>query len=137
LAASLPGRRLFTLCLGVSGSNNDDMYVQLGTASGIETSGYLGSASNALAAVVATNSPSTTDFDINKFQTVDVLHGTMVLTLADTSNTWAQMHSTSDSNGNRTFWGAGQKPLSEELTQIKFGVISGALAAGSVNIMYS
>ena len=127
---------IYVMIMGYQGSNNDEAFLQIGDSGGIETSGYLGSASQAISATVATD-VSTDDWEIDRYQTVDIVHGTFQLTLADTSNTWTQIHIMGDSTANRTYWGAGQKPLSEELTQIKFGVISGALAAGSVNIMYS
>ena len=122
--------------MGVSSSSNVDIFVQLGDSGGLETSGYLCTTSN-LAGATAASANITTYFRINKFASGDIVHGTMILTLSDTSNTWSQMHVCANSNAATTYFGAGQKPLSGELTQIKFGIELDAFTAGTVNIAYA
>jgi hypothetical protein len=140
--SSIPaGVKMITISLmGVVSNSDIDLTVVLGDAGGLEVSGYLMSHSNATSATVATelgDAGSTANaFEINKQGSADIVHGTMILTLADASNVWTQMHVMSNSNTNKTYWGGGQKPLSGELTQIKVGVASGAFTAGSANISY-
>ena len=128
---------IYGMLMGVSSDANIDIMVQLGDSGGIETSGYLGSCSN-IAAAVAANQSVTDAFDINKFNAADIVHGTFILTLADTSNTWTYTSVCGQSAGISalSYMGGGQKPLSGELTQVHVKIPSGAFTAGSINIMY-
>jgi len=121
--------------MGVKSDADADVYVQIGDSGGIETSGYLGDNSNLSSATPATSGSTTTTWDINKHAAADVIHGIMILVLADASNVWTQNHVLAAATG-KTYWGAGQKPLSAELTQVKIGIASGSFTEGSVNIMY-
>jgi hypothetical protein len=127
---------IYIMFMGVVSNGDFNVRVQIGDAGGIETSGYLGDMSNLASAVAATQGGVTGFWGINKYNAADILHGTMVLTLADTSNTWTQTHNLANSNANTTYFGGGAKPLSAELTQLSFSLDSGAFTAGSINIMY-
>jgi hypothetical protein len=126
---------IYIMYMGVKSSTNADVYVQIGDAGGIETSGYLGDNSNLSSATAATSGATTTTWDINKHAAADIINGNMILLLADASNVWTQSHVLAAGTG-KTYWGAGQKTLSAELTQVKVGMASGAFTEGSVNIMY-
>ena len=123
--------------MGFSTSGGHDLFVQLGDSGGIETSGYLGDNSNITSATAATSGATTDSIQVNILAAADVIHGMMILTLADTSNTWTQMHVCSASSANKSFWGGAEKALSGELTQLKVGAAAGStMDAGTVNIMY-
>jgi len=129
-------KMIVILFMGLGSSTNVDVSIQIGDSGGIESASYLGSDSNASGATVATSNEGTGDWSINKFAAANLLHGHAILTLADTSNTWVQSHTVVNSAAGTSFWGGGSKALSGELTQVLVGVPSGALNAGSVNIMY-
>ena len=128
---------IYGMLRGVSSDANIDIMVQLGDSGGIETSGYLGDNSNITSATAATSGATTDSIQVNILAAADVIHGMMILTLADTSNTWTQMHVCSASSANKSFWGGAEKALSGELTQLKVGAAAGStMDAGTVNIMY-
>ena len=122
--------------MGYKNATAADLLVQLGDSGGIETSGYLGDNSNITGATMATSGSTTDSMQVNILAAADVVHGTMILALADTSNTWTQMHVLSSNNNGKSFWGGTEKALSGELTQIKIGSHTGDMAAGSVNTLY-
>ena len=123
--------------MGYKNATAADLLVQLGDSGGIETSGYLGDNSNITGATMATSGSTTDSMQVNILAAADVVHGTMILALADTSNTWTQMHVCSASSANKSFWGGAEKALSGELTQLKVGAAAGStMDAGTVNIMY-
>jgi len=122
--------------VGVSLSGTDNLLIQLGTSSGIETTGY--SATGWSGAGGITHVTSTAGFIMRSAAATVVQHGQAILTLEDTSdNTWsAQMQvaspATSSSGG-----GAGTKALSGTLDRVRI-TRSGTdtFDAGSVNIAY-
>ena len=122
--------------IGVSTDSGANLYVKLGDAGGLESSGYLSTASRLETSVAISTNNATAAFCINNSATGHTIHGSMTLTLEDSSGfTWASTHSTfllttmSSSGG-------GTKSLSAELTQVQVLPASGNFDAGAVNIAY-
>ena len=116
--------------VGVKFTSTNDGLVQIGDAGGIETSGYtsMGGKDGALQA-------GTTSFLVMIMGASSVLQGQMMLTLEDASNfTWVSTLHFGDNVNTPLWYGAGQKSLSAELTQVKFS--GGTLDAGAINILY-
>jgi hypothetical protein len=135
------GTKSISLSLvGVSTNGNENYYIQLGDAGGIETSGYLGAFSfiNTGVSPVVTN--LTAAFGIsNGSGTNTILHGTAILTLENaTSNTWTLNGSFSQSNGTALNPTSGSKSLSAVLDRITLTTATGidTFDAGEVNIAY-
>ena len=122
--------------IGVSTDSGANLYVKLGDSGGLESSGYLSTASRLETSVAISTNNATAAFCINNSATGHTIHGSMTLTLEDSSGfTWASTHSTfllttmSSSGG-------GTKSLSAELTQVQVLPASGNFDAGAVNISY-
>ena len=122
--------------IGVSTDSGANLYVKLGDSGGLESSGYLSTASRLETSVAISTNNATAAFCINNSATGHTIHGSMTLTLEDSSGfTWASTHSTfllttmSSSGG-------GTKSLSAELTQVQVLPASGNFDAGAVNIAY-
>ena len=126
---------------GVSTNGASEVLVQLGTASGFTTSGYLGSASTSRDSV----SPGVTNYDTGfliRFGTTvgtasSVRHG--ICTFNNFSgNTWTGQTVISLSNVASNSWGAGLIALAGVLTQVRITTVNGtdAFDAGSLNIIY-
>lgn len=132
-------RRITVMFKGVSGNGTSNIIVQLGDSGGIEATGYLGSGSYVASSgsVGATN--FTTGFGIFASSESDVLHGSMVLTLEDSSDfTWTCTSIMSSSASGVVFSSSGSKALSAELDRIRITYVNGtdAFDAGAVNISY-
>jgi hypothetical protein len=121
---------------GVSLSGSDDLAVQIGDSGGIETSGYIANG-HSIDIAVASKINSTAHFPIKLAAGAHIVSGIMTLSLKDSSNfTWVQGHTVKAST-DLTNFGAGEKSLSAELTQVHLTRSgSDTFDAGSVNIMY-
>jgi len=113
-------------------SGNDDLLIQLGDSSGIETSGYISRS-------VWTNaSESTAGMIIRGTSSAYKWTGTMTFTRVHTSNKFLQTHTLIDTANNGQRIGAGSKTLSGELTQLKVKPSgSNTFDGGSVSITWS
>lgn len=124
---------------GVSTNGSSVPIVQLGDSGGIETTGYLCSASG-MTVSAAASANFTTGFGIsNSWTSAAVLHGTVTLTLEDSSaNTWIASGVTAHSNGEKTNTTAGSKSLSATLDRIRITTVNGTdtFDAGTINISY-
>lgn len=123
--------------LSTDGTSN--LHVQIGDSGGIETSGYLGSASSiALSTVASVN--HTAGFGLTaSTAATSVLHGSMVLTLIDAStNTWVSSSTVGASDTTGCQVAAGSKSLSATLDRLRITTVSGTplLDNGKVNILY-
>lgn len=123
---------------GLSTNGTSNVMLQIGDSGGIETSGYLGSATflgNA-AAIVAAN--FTTGFGVTGSVVAgSVMHGTFVLTLENVSaNTWLCEGGLGYSNGPGSGVGEGSKSLSATLDRVRLTTVGGAdtFDAGVLNI---
>jgi hypothetical protein len=129
-------KRITVMFNGVSTSGTSNPLVQLGTSSGVQTSGYLAGSSN-IAGTVAT-AGYTTGFGVNSASAAVLMSGSIIFTQIENNRYIAQgiMAMTTGSN---TFTVAGNSPtLSGTLDRIRITTVNGTdlFDAGSVNIMY-
>jgi hypothetical protein len=127
-------RRLTVMFFGVSTNGSNNYIVQLGTATGFETSAYVASTSS-LGASSMSSSTSTTGFVISNGNPSYTLGGSMVLTLMD-DDRWVANGMFAFPNG--TISAAGHKQIADTLTKIRITTLVGTntFDAGYVNILY-
>jgi hypothetical protein len=134
-------RRITVMFSGVSTSGTGSNYIlQLGDSGGLETSGYLGSATSLGSSSVNSSASSTAGITILRSpNTADTYSGVCTITNLS-SNSWVISSSLYDLNsGNPTILlGGGSKSLSDTLTQIRIttGTGTDTFDAGSINILY-
>lgn len=130
-------KRITVMFNGVSTNGFSIVQVQIGTSSGLTTSGYGGSA-----AYIATTTPAssavTTGFGVAAFNGLsDARNGMMIITNFS-GNTWVSSSTVALSTSSAVGWGAGSITLSGALTKLSVTTVNGtdAFDAGSINIMY-
>ena len=132
-------KRITLMLSGVSTSGTSNWLIQIGTSSGVESSGYLGVGAYLGATPAGTN--YTAGFGLFITGATHVMHGTIVLTLLSASaNTWTCSGSL---GGTGTAAGyiystAGAKSLTSTLDRVRLTTVGGTdtFDAGSVNILY-
>lgn len=121
---------------GVEGSGTSNLLVQIGDAGGMEVTGYV---STTLRASSAAGGPasSTSGFIIQKDAASFTLSGMMELEKFDSGNVWISTHS-GKLNTAQIVSGAGDKTLSDTLTQVRITTVNGTdlLDLGQVNISW-
>jgi hypothetical protein len=113
--------------------------VQIGDSGGIETTGYLGAASQIPTGGNPTSSNFTTSFGLTGlWSAATVLHGKCVIELADAAtNTWVATVTGGQSNITSTVSGGGSKSLSGTLTQVRLTMDgTDTFDAGSASLTY-
>lgn len=121
--------RVEIIYAGITWGTSDLMYTQLGDSGGIETSGYLASASSHSESVEATVGFRHHNNGMTSQGAAAIIQYSRV-----TGNIWS-MHSVS--RGNLTNSAAGSKTLSGELTQLKvYSVLGNDMTAGTIQISY-
>lgn len=117
---------------GVSTNGTSNLKVQLGDSGGIETTGYLGATSNASTTANFTDGLGLTV----AFGAANVLHGTVIIHLADSAtNTWVMTYTGSLSNAATVYLGTSTKALSSALDRIRITANgTDTFDAGSINI---
>jgi hypothetical protein len=134
-------KRITVMFNGFSVSGSSIPIIQLGTASSIETSSYLGSAGGSDS--TSGNSVAANSTGFNLFDTgnaAHLLYGAITLTLMDAaSNLWTASGTLGTSSSTRCcFWMGGTKALASVLTRLRVTTINGTdtFDAGTINIMY-
>jgi hypothetical protein len=133
-------RRVTVSVSGASTNGASPMMIQIGTASGIESTGYLGSSGyiqNASQSLTAALSAGI--YLVKDNASTNVTHGVLTFTLISAStNTWAFMGVFGNSNNVVPSLVAGSKALAGTLDRVRFTVLNGTdvFDAGSVNILY-
>jgi hypothetical protein len=129
-------RRITVMFSGVSTNGSSAVLVQLGDSGGIETTGYASTGSGMLNASNYTASSSTAGYYIASVLAANIISGHMVLTKID-GNTWISSH-TLKAATNIVLYGAGDKTLSDTLSQVRITTTNGTdtFDAGSINILY-
>ncbi len=136
------GTRRITLSLvGVSISGTSALLVQLGDSGGVETTGYLGAVSQLAAATMETaNINASAGFQLmTSIAATSVLHGTVVLTLEDSSdNTWVCTAMVGRSDTTVLNLVSGSKATSAVLDRIRITTAGGTdtFDAGVMSILY-
>lgn len=127
-------KKVTVMFSGVSLSGTDNIIIQLGTSSGVTTSGYLGAGS----AVGTTTAGSnyTSGFGINSTGSANLINGFVALALL-TSNTWVASGCAGLSNAGFTIQVAGSIALAGTLDRVRITRTgTDTFDAGSINIMY-
>jgi hypothetical protein len=121
-------KRITVMLSGVSTNGTTSILIQLGTASGIEATSYLG-------AYATTN--YSTGFLIVSSSASNVFHGHSIITNIS-SNTWVQHSVIGLSSSGASLTGGGTKALSGTLDRVRLTTVNGTdtFDAGEVNIMY-
>ena len=130
-------KRITVMFNGVSTNGTSVVQIQLGTSSGIENTGYLGSSST-IQTTVTTGVNSTGLNIMNGIADWVTFYGQMVISLLN-GNTYVSSHVAGNSNTiPTTFLGGGTKALAGALTQLRVTTANGTdtFDAGSINILY-
>ena len=129
-------KRITVMFSGVSTNGTSEPLVQIGTSSGVEATGYVSTSVNAIGGSTSVASSSTAGFNLRSILAANIISGQMVITLVG-SNTWISSHT---AKGSATFsiCGAGDKTLSDTLTQVRITTVNGTdtFDAGTINILY-
>lgn len=128
-------KRVTVMFSGVSTNGTSLPQVQIGAGS-VTSSGYACSAMRTDgSALVAAN--YTSGFVLNSNQALDVLHGSMIITLLG-SNTWTVMANLCDTAGYKNLFTAGALALGGTLDRVRITTVNGTdtFDAGSINILY-
>lgn len=132
-------KRITVMYNGVSTNGISAFLIQIGTSSGIETTGYAGAAGyfggNPGAAYKGVS--FTTGFPVSPDSAASVLiNGSAVITLLN-GNTWT-MTTTTGRTDNYLFTGGGAKTLAGTLDRVRITTSNGtdAYDAGTINILY-
>lgn len=128
-------KRITIMFNGVSTNGTSQKMFQLGTASGIETTGYVTTATS-VSTAANTSTSYTNGWQIYSSSAAHVLEGSIVFTLI-TGNTWS---------GNGQFsidtpaiaWTSGTKSLAGTLDRLRITTDNGSdtFDAGSINVLY-
>jgi hypothetical protein len=122
----------------VSSSSTTHWQIQIGTAAGVQNSGYASSFGYAGAGSAQTYT-MTTGFGMYNDTASDLRHGAITLSLLDASNgTWVCSGVTAWSTRSYMLPTSGVKTLSGILDRVRITTVGGAetFDAGSVNILY-
>lgn len=130
-------KRITVMFRGVSTNGTSFGLVQLGTSSGITTSGYLGAGGFYVNASNSFVNNATTGICFGLGEALRVIHGHVIFTLLG-SNTWVASGAFGYSNAAGAGSCGGSVTLSGTLTQVRITTVNGTdtFDAGSVNILY-
>jgi len=129
-------KRLTVMFNGVSFTNTANIFIQLGTASGFASTGYISTSNILNNASGSSGSSSTSGFLVFDGDANYVLHGTCVISLVS-SNSFVSTHSYRVSTS-QIILGSGSVSLGSTLNSVR--IISsdntGTFDAGTINILY-
>ncbi len=130
-------RRITVMFRGVSTNGTSFGLVQLGTSSGITTSGYLGAGGFYVNSSSSLVNNLTTGIGFGLGDALRVIHGHVIFTLLG-SNTWVASGAFGYSNAAGAGSCGGSVTLSGTLTQVRITTVNGTdtFDAGAVNILY-
>lgn len=138
-------KRITVMFQDVSTNGTAEFLLQIGTAAGIQSSGYVGASSFTAAATAgarpySTAPASSTGFAwFNSVIASELRNGSAVLTLLNaTTGTWALNGMLGNSNDNFMVFSAGSKTLSATLERLRITTTNGTdtFDNGSINILY-
>ena len=132
-------KRITVMFNGVSVGVNDDLIIQLGDAGGFETTGYVAGVTRLRSAAAVLTRNSTAGFMVSINLAADLVYGSIVLTLQESSTfTWTSFGTLNMSGATPDVWSSsGVKALSAELTQVRLTSAAAAtFDAGNVSISY-
>lgn len=128
-------KRIVVMLSGVSTNSTSPYLIQLGTSSGIETSGYTGAVSFGGGGATYWYS---TGFNVFNTQYAATFHSGNAMICLLGSNTWTSSSVVAQNVTGVPFFGAGTKTLSGTLDRIRFTTVNGTdtFDAGTINIQY-
>lgn len=129
-------KRITVMFAGVSTNGTNNPLVQIGTSSGIESTGYVSTSASVTNAAATTASNNTTGFVMRSAAAVNIISGQMSISLIG-NNLWVSSHAAKNDT-NTTLAGSGDKTLAGILDRIRITTVGGTdtFDAGSVNIMW-
>jgi hypothetical protein len=129
-------KRVTVMFNGVSTSGTSIIEVRIGTSSGIEATGYLGSATRFGSTTLSTGN-STTGFMINTDSASYLYHGSLAIKNIS-SNSWICDGVIGVSGSTTSFIVGSSKALSGTLDRVRITTVNGTdtFDAGSINILY-
>jgi hypothetical protein len=128
-------KRITVMFNAVSTTGSSDLTVQLGTSSGVTTSGYRGAAQRGTGAIADTNGFNIT----STIASSTIINGSITVTSLDsTNNIWAQSGVVGHSDGAAVAQSGGSVTVASALTRVRITTVGGTdtFDAGSVNILY-
>jgi len=127
-------KRITVTLVGVSTNGTSQWLVRLGTASGVVSSGYSGTASLVDSSAVST--AHTAGMGIRSGSASNIVSG-IVTVVKNSGNVWALSHTAASTLGASLLGGA-SVDLGGVLTQIRITTVNGTdtFDAGTINIMY-
>jgi hypothetical protein len=132
-------KRITVVLSGISGSSTSSFQIQLGTTSGVTTTGYSATLSSVINAGATVGVAFTSGFGlVNSPSAASAYSGQLIITLLDsTSNFWG-VTSTMTAGGTTTQVGGGGISLASTLTRLRLTTVNGTdtFDAGKVNILY-
>lgn len=132
-------KRVTVMFNQISTNGSSVTTIRLGTSSGVEATGYIGSTVTAFGANSGTYARTiSTGFDVSYDQDSNAIMSGMYTIVLMGSNIWTTNWMIARSDTNRTYFGAGVKTLSGTLTTVRLTNTNGTdtFDAGSINILY-
>ena len=132
-------KRITVQLVGVSTNGTSPICVQIGTSSGLETSGYVTTGGQVTSGGVGTVQQTNSFPCQNESSAGTILTGTLTLTLQDASdNTWLAVFVGFGEGNGAMFFGMGRKALAAVLDRLTVTTAGGtdAFDAGVINITY-
>jgi hypothetical protein len=116
---------------GVSFATTSSIIIQLGTSSGIDSSGYSSTASSG-----TTTANSTTGYVVDAVNSISTAQTGLAIIASIGSNIWVESGSLGLGNATAVNVSAGIKTLASTLDRLRITGNGAAFDAGSVNILY-
>jgi hypothetical protein len=128
-------KRVTVMFSGVSTNGTSNLQIQIGTSSGVETSGYIGATGYGGSGATTWNTSGYLLYNI--MAAANTLSGAATVTLLS-SNTWTLTGLLAMNTFNGPCLSAGSKALSGTLDRIRITTVNGTdtFDAGSINILY-
>jgi hypothetical protein len=127
-------KRITVMFQGVSSNGSSPKIIQIGNSGGIETSGYV---SGSVKIDISNGVNFTSGFVINSQSAADVISGTYVLSLQDSTNNGWVGFGCLGGNAN-VLGGGGKASMASTLDRVRITTVGGTdtFDAGSINILY-
>ena len=128
-------KRITVMFNNISTNGGSEIQMQLGDATSIETTGYLGS--NAYTGASSGGIRSTTGLLVSQVGAAEVTMGMAIITLVS-GTSWVHQCVVGRSTSNYALLSGGSKTLTGTLTRVRITTVNGTdtFDAGSINILY-
>jgi hypothetical protein len=128
-------KRITVMFQGVSTSGSSSIQIQLGTSSGVTTTGYLGS--TAFVGASTGGARSTTGLLVAQVDAATVSHGLAIISSVG-GNNWAHQATIGRSSSDFACLSGGSIALAATLDRVRITTVNGTdtFDAGTINILY-